>query len=201
MLPKKGCITTHFRVHIFQEFRSLTLFTDMFDFCCKKNLQTFLLMVYFHGKRDYEYYALCLLAREAAKVVFSIVDWVLSLLRPKVPPNPYLTGNFAPVEDASRFRENVKVEGRIPDGLSGQFVRNGKGSTLLMLASFFFLFFFFFCDLRETPTFHKCRTKSRNRPNPGVLSLVRAFSIQSWQQLFLISTLNICVGLMGTECW
>ncbi len=49
---------------------------------------------------------------------------------------PYLSGNFAPVPDELAVEGLEVVEGRIPEGLEGCYVRNGPNPLLKPVAGY-----------------------------------------------------------------
>lgn len=69
-----------------------------------------------------------------------IVKWVYDYIAKsafKSPPGkPYLSGNYAPVDKEVHEQELVVVEGKLPAGLEGAFVRNGPNPLLKPVAGY-----------------------------------------------------------------
>ncbi|EFJ52660.1 hypothetical protein VOLCADRAFT_85861 [Volvox carteri f. nagariensis] len=57
----------------------------------------------------------------------TLFSWAYGLIAkvPRPPGKAYLQGNFGPVEDEKELEELEVVEGKLPDGLEGCYVRNG----------------------------------------------------------------------------
>ncbi|KAL9272051.1 Carotenoid 9,10(9',10')-cleavage dioxygenase 1-like protein [Drosera capensis] len=77
-------------------------------------------------------------------------DWMEKIMikllyRPPSEPNPFLSGNFAPVVDEAPITENLTIHGCLPDCLNGEFMGFGPNPKFTPVAGYHWLSILFAC--------------------------------------------------------
>ncbi|GAB2244326.1 hypothetical protein Droror1_Dr00024454 [Drosera rotundifolia] len=70
-----------------------------------------------------------------------VIDWMEKIMikllyRPPSEPNPFLSGNFAPVADEAPLTENLTIHGCLPDCLNGEFMGVGSNPKFTPVAGY-----------------------------------------------------------------